>query len=162
MTGQNVNFLSPIGFQFGLVKLPDIGFKTQRCNIPGISMGNPMLETPFVGVPEPGDKIDFEPFMIDFMIDESMANYLSVWEWLIGLGFPNNWEEFIDGPNRNLIHTSDGFLQILGSDNKIVKTVTFKDMFPINLTAVTFQSVDSDVNYLQATATFRYTSFRFD
>lgn len=162
MAEQDTNFLSPIGFTLGIVHLPGIGFKTQRCNLPGITLGTTLQYTPFTDMTGPGDKIQFEPFTIDFMIDETMANYLAIWGWIIGLGFPNNYTEFIDGPNRNLVHTSDGFLQILGSDNVVIKTVKFVDMFPTNLTAVSFQSTDSDVNYIQATATFEYTTFKFE
>lgn len=162
MAEQDTNFLSPIGFALGIVKLPGIGFKTQRVNLPGISLPNTQQNTPFTDAPVPGDKMTWEPFTIDFMIDETMANYMSIWQWMIGLGFPNDYAEFIDGANRPLVHMSDGFLQILGSNNVLIKTIKFHDMFPTSLNAITFQSTDSDVNYIQGTATFEYTTFKFE
>lgn len=162
MTEQKINHLSPIGFQLGIVKLPGVGFSAQRCSLPGITLPDATHYTPFTDAPVPGDKLQWESFTIDFLVDESMDNYLALWSWMIGLGFPDDYTEFIDGPNRNLVHMSDGFLQILGSNNTLVKTVKFHDMWPTNLNAVTFQSTDSDVNYIQATAEFKYTTFKFE
>lgn len=162
MAEQNTNFLSPIGFQLGIVKLPGVGFKTQKVNLPGINLGESFQSTPFTDAPIPGDKIQWESFTIDFMIDETMSNYLAIWNWMIGLGFPNDYTEFMDGPNRNLVNMSDGFLQILGSNNAVVKTVKFKDMFPVSLSAATFSSTETDVNYIQATCEFKYTTYKFE
>lgn len=162
MADQNLDFLSPVGFQLGIVKLPGVGFKTQECTIPGITLPEATFTTPFTDVPEPGDKMQWEPFVIKFMVDENMQNYLAVWSWIISLGFPNSYEEFLDGANRQLIHKSDGFLQILGSNNTIVKTVKMSDMFPTSLSAVSFTSTDIDVQYIQATAEFRYSTFKFE
>ncbi len=162
MADQNTNFLSPIGFALGIVKLPGVGFKAQKVNLPGITMQSAQQFTPFTDAPVPGDKIVWEPFSIDFMVDSDMSNYLAIWSWMIGLGFPNEYAEFIDGANRNLVHMSDGFLQILGANNAIVKTVKFHDMFPVSLNAISFQSTDSDVIYIQGTALFEYTTFKFE
>lgn len=162
MANQNVDFLSPIGFSLGIVKLPGVGFKTQKVNLPGITLPSAQQNTPFTDAPVPGDKMQWDDFTIDFMIDETMANYLAVWQWMVGLGFPNDYAEFIDGPNRNLVDMSDGFLHILGSNNVLIKTIKFNDMFPVALNAITFQSTDNDIQYIQASATFKYTTFKFE
>ena len=162
MAEQTTNFLSPLGFQLGIQKLPGIGFYTQRAPLPGIQLPEAMQLTPFVDAPVPGEKLTFEPFTIDFMVDADMKNYIALYTWMIGLGFPNNYAEFIDGPNRNLVHMSDAFLQILGSNNSVVKTIKFKDMFPVSLNAITFSSTESDIQYIQGTAEFRYTSFSIE
>lgn len=156
----STNFLSPIGFQFGINKIPNVGFYAQRCNLPGISLPEGTQATPFSDAPVPGDKLVWESFSIDFMVDENMDNYMELWKWLVALGFPNNYEEFIGGPALN--HVSDGVLQILSSNNKVTKTIYFQDMFPTSLNTVTFSSTETDVNYIQATADFRYTTFRIE
>lgn len=162
MADQNVDFLSPIGFQLGITKLPGIGFKTQKVNLPGVQLPDVVQYTPFTDAPVPGDKMTWDEFTMDFMIDENMNNYIAIWSWMVGLGFPNEYAEFIDGANRPLVHMSDGFLQILGSNNVVVKTIKFRDMFPISLNAMTFQSTDNDITYIQGTATFKYTTFKFE
>jgi hypothetical protein len=35
----------------------------------------------------------------------------------------------------------------------------FKDAFPTNVSGVDFTTTDEDVDYIQATATFRYTTY---
>ena len=162
MAEQTLAYLSPIAFQLGIIKLPGIEFSTQMANLPGISMPEATQHNPFVNAPVPGDKLEFEPFTMNFLVDESMANYISIWSWMIGLGFPNDYSEFIDGANRPLVHMSDGFLQILGSNNVLVKTVKFTDMFPISLNSITFTSTENNVTYVQGQVTFKYTSFKFE
>lgn len=154
------NFLSPIGFQFGIIKLPSVGFYAQRCNLPDLSLPEATQTNPFTDVPVPGEKLQWGTFSIDFIVDEKMDNYKEVWSWMIGLGFPNDYNQFISGGNLFLL--SDGFLQILTANNTIAKTIKFKDMFPTSLSAITFASTENDVNYIQATADFRYTSFTIE
>ena len=56
---------------------------------------------------------------------------------------------------------SDATLQILGSNNTVVKNVQFYDMFPIALDSLVFQATNQDVNYLIGNATFRYGYYKF-
>jgi hypothetical protein len=37
--------------------------------------------------------------------------------------------------------------------------IIFTDAFPVSLTGVTFTTTDNDVNYIEASATFKYTYF---
>jgi hypothetical protein len=37
--------------------------------------------------------------------------------------------------------------------------VTFVDAFPVALSSITFNSTDTNVNYLEATANFKYTNY---
>lgn len=154
------NFMSPIGFQFGISKIPNVGFYSQRCNLPGLSMTEANQGNPFSDAPVPGDKITWDTFSIDFMIDENMENYMEIYAWLISLGFPRSYAEFTT--TNRLLQMSDGVLQILSSNNTVTKTIYFNDMFPVSLNAITFSSTESDVQYIQATAEFKYTTFTIE
>lgn len=159
----NINPLSPNGFKFNITKLPTIDFFCQEVNLPEITLGQATLANPFSDQPIPGDKLEFGILNVKFLIDEDMQNYTSIQNWLIGLGYPQNYEQYknyIRQDDRNvtnelLQNLSDGVLQILNNSNNPSKTIQFRDMFPISLSTLTFLSTSQDVTYLVGDASFR-------
>jgi hypothetical protein len=55
--------------------------------------------------------------------------------------------------------TSDATLSILSSHNNVTKEIIFKDCFPTNLSSVEFSTQQTEIEYLQADATLKYTTF---
>jgi hypothetical protein len=166
---QNINPLSPNGFNFTVLKLPTITFFCQQANLPGLTFGEPTFANPFASVPIPGDHITYDTLNVNFLIDEDMANYKAIWNWIIALGFPQSYDQYIAFTNADQSgvlnelakNYSDATLEILGSNNTPVSTVQFVDVFPVSLDSVLFQSTNQDVPYLVGTATFRYSYYKF-
>lgn len=165
----NINPLSPLGFRFGVNKLPKVDFFAQTVNLPGVSIGQVEQATPLVVNPIPGEMLTYQELTIQFMVDENMNNYKSIVNWIEGLGFPEDnkqYEDYIDSDKVQITELaknySDGFLQILGSNNVVVQTLKFKDMFPTSIEGLQFNSSDADVTYLVGSASFRYTSYKFE
>lgn len=166
---QNINPLSPNGFNFSVSKIPNITFFCQQANLPGLTFGEPEFANPFRSIPVPGDIITYDTLQINFLIDEDMSNYRSIWNWIIALGFPQSYEQYItfvsadqSGVLNELAKNySDATLEILSSTNNIAATVQFVDIFPVSLDSVLFQSTNQDVPYLVGTATFRYSYYTF-
>ena len=105
------------------------------------------------------------------MVDEDMENYMAIHNWLTGLGFPETTQQYRDLlTNENDVTQpldskrafSDGTLYILDSNFKTNATVKFKDMFPIYLTSLEFDSTQTDVQYFTADVTFKYTIYNID
>ena len=57
---------------------------------------------------------------------------------------------------------SDGTMLIYNSSFNPVARVNFKDMFLSALTPVPFTADVTDINYIMATATFKYTIFNVE
>lgn len=165
----NINPLSPNGFQFSITKLPDLTYFSQQVTIPGISLPAFEANNPLVAFPIAGDIISFDPLNVQFLVDETMANYKAIYNWLKGLGFPEShtqYDMFIGnetgGPSAELQKNySDGVLQVLGANNKAVQSIQFIDLIPVSLESLTFQSTNQDVQYLVGSATFRYNYYKF-
>jgi len=161
----NRNFLSPIGFKFTIAKNNKIDFFSNTARIPGITLGTALQSTPLKFLDVPGDILTYEDFDLDFLVDENLENYLLIHNWLKGLGFPNNQQEFTnlvtneDGIIDNKLQFSDGTLSILNSNYKEVASVKFKDLFPVSLTALDFTATDTDINYFTAQVSFKYTIY---
>jgi hypothetical protein len=124
------------------------------------------LETPFTRIPFPGDRVEFQDFIVRFIIDEDMLNFREIFKWMQGLGFPDDFDQFKalkttdpanQGPDSGI--KSDATLIVLtGSYTPKIK-VSFKDCFPMMLSAVNFDTANEDIMYIQADATFSYRSF---
>lgn len=165
----NITPLSPNGFMFSIQKLPALNFFCQQVNLPGITLGAPEMPNPFSNIPIPGEQVAYDQLTVQFLVDENMNNYKAVYNWIVGLGFPQNYDQyinFIKDDDRNIIgelakNYSDGTLQILGSNNKVAQEVQFYDLFPVNIDSLVFQSTNQDVQYLVGNATFRYNYYKF-
>ena len=159
----NNNFLSPLGFRFTLKRSPNVNFFCTDANIPSFNLGKAVQLTPFVNVPWPGDKPEYGSFRLTFKIDEDMVNYLEILNWMEGLGFPDNFNQYQRLQSAAMSSgakiVSDGNLTILNSAQNPNVDVSFKDLFPINLSDVFFTTADTTVNYVTATVEFGYTSF---
>ena len=168
-TPPNINPLNPNGYRFAIQKLPALTYFSQQVNLPGITLGEPEFANPFASVPIPGDRLTYDALTLEFLVDEDMKNYLAVYNWIVALGFPQSYQQYISFTNQDDISTlnelatnfSDGTLQILDNNNLVSRSVHFIDMFPTSLESLTFQSTNTDVNYLVGRATFRFSYYEF-
>ena len=166
---QNINPLSPNGYRFSIQKLPELTYFSQQVNLPGITLGEPEFVNPFASVPIPGDRLTYDALTLEFLVDEDMKNYLAVYNWLVALGFPQSYQQYLSLSNQDEINTlnelatnySDGTMLILDNNNATSRTVHFIDMFPTSLESLTFQATNTDVNYLVGRATFRFSYYEF-
>ena len=162
-TPENKNFLSPLNFKFFIKKTPYINFFIQKINLPSIRLIQVDTSNPFVKTPYAGDHIDFGTLTMNFKVDEDLKNYLEIHNWIIGLGFPERYEQYRDLSNKP-IYTGDGIvsdmtLTILASTKTPNYEITFVDAFPVSLSDLTFNTMDNTVNFLSADATFKYTHY---
>jgi len=164
----NINPLSPNGFMFNIQKLPNLSFFCQSVNLPGITLGAPEFGNPFNIAPIPGETLTYDQLQVQFLVDEQMANYQAIYNWIVALGFPETYEQYItfvgnDTANYTELakNYSDGTLQILNANNQTAKSVQFHDMFPVSLDSLQFSGTNNDVQYLIGNATFRYGYYKF-
>jgi hypothetical protein len=165
----NISPLSPNGFMFNIQKLPNVSFFCQQVNLPGITLGTPEFGNPFGIAPIPGDTLTYDTLQVQFLVDEKMDNYRAIYNWVVALGFPETYEQYVNFLNESDALTtselaknySDATLAILGASNTTVQTVNFHDLFPMSIDSLTFQSTNQDVQYLIGNATFRYAYYKF-
>jgi len=168
----NINPLSPTGFRLSISKLPDLVYFCQEANLPEIELPSMEMPTSFSTIGVPGDMLHYGDLIVQFLVDENLANYKGIYDWIIGLGFPENYLQYQALAAKDLSaggqkfggmigDYSDGVLEILGSQNTATQTVAFRDLHPVSLSSLPFTANATDVNYLIGTATFRYTYYDF-
>jgi len=169
----NRNYMSPVGFKFILSKTPKVDFLCQSANIPGISMGTAVQPTYLKDIAVPGDKVLYDDLTLRFLIDENMINYLAIYKWITGLGYPESVEQYsnlrdddpysdvknIEQTDPRYFEFSDATLQILNSNYQPNVLVKFKDIFPTSLTTLEFDVSERDYAYFTAQVSFKYTIF---
>jgi hypothetical protein len=118
---------------------------------------------PFVGIPIAGDHIHYQDLQVTFKIDEDLQNWFEIHNWIRSLGFPDNFTEYAKiadaqaaAPTSGLGIRSDISLIILNAVKTPIYDVVFREAFPTYLSDMTFTTTDTSVNYITATATFRY------
>jgi hypothetical protein len=162
----NLNFLSPLGFRFTLRRSPSVNFFCTDANIPSFELGFINQPTPFSNIKIPGDKPEWGSFRLTFKVDEDFVNYLEIYNWILKLGFPNNFEQYASivsqSPGSGQGTVSDGTLTILNSSQHPNMEVIFHDMFPISISDTNFTTTDTTVDYVTATVEFKYTYLTFN
>lgn len=162
-TPSNRNFLSPLNFKFTIKKAPHVNFFIQKVNIPSMTIVNPQPNNPFIKTPIPGEHIDYGELNIVFKVDEDLQNYMEIRNWLVGLGKPENFEQYRALEEKEPISGegiySDISLMILSSTKMPNYEVTYVDAFPVTLSELVFNTTDPDVNYIEASSTFKYTYY---
>jgi hypothetical protein len=165
----NRNFLSPTGFKFTLTRTPKVAFFCNQANIPDLNLGIAVQPSYLKDLDIPGDKIIFGDLNLRFLVDENLENYMEIQNWIRGLGYPEDLNQFAKLQETGLVQGnylkdrqniySDGTLQVLSSSQLPNFQVTFKDLFPYSLSTVTFDSTDTDIQYFTADVGFKYTVY---
>ena len=173
-----LDYASPTQFKFGIHQLPKVEFFTVAVNVPAINIGITYYPTPLKDIPMMGDKVTYDNLTISFIVDEYLENYLSLHEWITGIGFPKDRKQFSDFrtasasmPGQKTKQTtdlktgqatsvlsmfSDATLTILSNKNNPIIQILFQDMFPVSLSGLEYNQDATDVEYMKANAEFAY------
>ena len=179
-TPTKFDYASPIQFRFKMTKIPNVEFFVQTANIPGIGLGTTEMATPLKDIPMPGDKVNYQSLDISFLVDEKLNNYKELHDWIIGLGFPQDYTQFktlqgtgsdrFPGSTSSTAATgtstkqplneggiySDATLTVLNSKNIANTEIRFQNVYPTSLGSLSYDIKASDVDYLQVSASFNY------
>ena len=177
-----LDYASPTQFKFGIHQLPKVEFFTTTATVPAIALSDVVIPTPFKSIPMQGDQLTYDNLSVGFIVDEFLENYLSINEWLTAIGFPNTRKQFSDF-KTNISNTpasarsststssdigdvqsaspakalfSDATLTILSNKNNPIVNVTFRDLYPVAMTALEYNQAATDVEYLTASVDFAY------
>ena len=177
-----LDYSSPTQFRFLINQLPKVQYFTTEANIPGITLGEGTYNTPLKDLPLLGDKLTYDDLTITFIVDENLENYIEMHTWLTSIGFPKDRSQFKDfrsttsnmstttrGESKDigdvrattpeLAMTSDSVMTILTNKNNPVVECRFKDVFPVSLSGLTYSQNQTDVDYLTADVSFKYTIY---
>lgn len=150
------NSLALLNYKFKLSRTPEVEYRAQSVTIPGLSLGSADMPTQFgLRVPFSGN-ISYEDLNLTFLVGEDLDDYLEIYNWMISLGNPDGFGGY---PQTQKDTVSDLTVFILNSAMRPVINVRFTDAFPISLSSLDFDSTLTEVQYAQATVSFRYNRY---
>lgn len=162
---ENLNPLASTGYQFFIKKLPTTNFFCQAINIPGCRLFVSEQPTPFTNVPIPGHKLQYHDLNVTFQVDEELKNYYEIYEWIIQLGFPENYQQRRDLEKRERDFEgkmSDGHAIILSNTKNPNYKISFGGLFPISISDIVFDTRQTSEGFFAATATFKFYMLSFE
>lgn len=152
----NRNFLAPVGFKMNLDIFAGVDFFCQSVNLPDISVGYAEAPTRYRGIALPASGgVRFGDLRLNFIVDEDMKNYMTIWNWI-------NRSNLAEQLDTEPIEYSNAQLQILNSNFQPNIIVIFEDIFPIDLSELSFDVGDEQVDYLTASVSFKFTRYTFN
>lgn len=161
----NTSLLQPTKFQFTFARMPNLTYFCQNISLPGASLSEITRNTPFVDIYSPGEKLIYETLDLTFLVDEDLRTWLEIYDWMVGLTFPENFDQY-----RRMIKekadfggkTSDATLTVLSNKNQPNIRANFKGCFPTSVGQLNFD-VTSDANQVMTSSvTIRYDYFTID
>ncbi|SVB50616.1 uncharacterized protein METZ01_LOCUS203470 [marine metagenome] len=138
-----MNPLADVQFKFDIAALPETSFFVQTASLPGITLSPMEIGLPQrQGFARSTGTIQYEELTIAFLVDEYLKNWMEIYNWITG----------------EPAYTS-GVLTILSSSMNPTIEAHFKELFPMNLSELAFNSTTADPTYHQATVSFKYTEY---
>jgi hypothetical protein len=153
------NYLSPLEFKILIKRLPNVEFFTQRAAIPSISTTAVQQPTRFNNVFRTPDSVNFSNLDVSFIVDESMNNYMEIFNWILSTANVESHDRF-----RQLKSSPEGLFSdisiiILNSKKNPNIEISYTNCFPISLSDIQMNTTDTDVTYPEATVSFQYDTF---
>lgn len=158
-TPENTDLLQPTKFLLSFNRTGSVPYFCQTVNIPGMSMGAAPYNTPTLDINYPGGKLSFNTLNISFILNEDMTGWKDIYNWMLALGHPdmakrNKMLELQGGKT-----VSDAILTVLSGLNNPVARIQFYNVYPIDLSDVSFDTTLSADTIITTTATFNFSYY---
>ena len=126
--------------------LPDVTFFLQGFSFPSVSINKMSVPTPYVDYALVGEKLNYQPISMTFLVDKYSRNWSSVFNWMRQMTV-----------NGSTVGKTDNI--VLMVDNK--PFLRFYGAWPADLTGYELSSIGETLIYVKATVTFQYLYFDY-
>lgn len=116
-------------------------------NHPGVRSNEAMQLGQKVDIPRAGNKIEYEPLVVRYILDSDMSLYSAVHDWLLY------------NVNEDEEKRQDLMLTLYNSNGVATQNIMYYNAFPVELGPIPFNSTDSNDTFMMIDTTFRYTHF---
>ena len=158
----NASILQPTKFSVMFPTLPFLKYFCQTMNIPGVSTSGVEVPSPFTSTYRHGDKLVFDNFSINCIVDEEMRVWEESYNWLKALTAPTKFPEYAKYYNSKNELYHDAILTINTNSNLPNLRFKFRNVHPITLGGISFNTADNAETIPTADVTFRYDYYEID
>jgi hypothetical protein len=165
---ENTNPIQPTKFLLTFDRIGAVTYFCQTVRLPGVSMGQAPFNTPLLDIQSPGNKLSFNPFSVDFIVDEEMIGWRQIYEWFNSMASPKGLEHRKalselqnEYKKSKLLSYSDATLTIVSALNNPIVRIQFYNVFPTSLSDINFDTTQSADNIITSEVSFVYDYFEF-
>ena len=152
---KSVNYLKNNGFKFTINKIPNVNFYIQEVNIPSVNVDFTETKSMF-GQPDyqTGGRITYGSLNLRFIVDEDMTNYIELYNWIRSEIPVEDFKEITKNPY------DDGSLIILNNSYRPNLSLSFKDLYPVNLDEIGFDLTTTDPDPIIVGVEFKFNGMK--
>ena len=156
MKPENINFLQPTKYVLTFPEIPDMIYFCQKANIPGVSLGQALQETPNLDLYHSGTKLTYNTFDITFLVNENLSAWTTIYNWMVDLSsVESTYTKRKEGRKQAV-------LTVMSNQNNPKFRLKVLNLYPISLTDLEFDTTLSAEEHISATASFRYDWFEIE
>lgn len=166
------SYQQPTKWQVSFPRVGNTIFYCTSVTIPGFTINETKQPTPVQDLWIPGNKVNYEPLQLTFLIDEEFNAWYDIYQWMTGLGSPNDSSQYKNLATDSVKQGyptygvrppySDGILNLYTAKNNIALQFKFQDCYPFALSGIQMAYEMSADVVLTATVNFRYTQYTFN
>ena len=157
------NQLESKSIELILDRTPMVDYFCTSASVPGISATAVRQPSPFTDIKVTGDKLVYQPLIVNMIVDENMDNWSEIFNWLVSYAHPTEFEEYQNSNvNQNYLYRSKlSGAKLLIPNNKYNRKheFTFVDVFPIDMSDLIFDTQIDGTTVVVCTVTFDYTTY---
>lgn len=157
---QYLNELRNNSFKVTFERIKTASYFCQEVTIPGLSLGTITQSNKFSDIYLPGVNITFDPFQMNFLVDEGLENWMEIKKWMCEIAPTGNDKEGTSIKKFSDVYSSC-VVTVLSNNKNPLRTFYFKDVYPINLSGFVFSS-QGNAEAISAIASFRFTLFEIE
>ena len=156
MKPENTNLLQPTKYILTFPEVPDMIYFCQKANIPGVSLGQALQETPNLDLFHSGTKISYNTFDVTFLVNEDLSAWTTIYNWMKDLSsVETTYTKRKEGRKQAV-------LTVMSNQNNPKLRVKLMNLFPTSLSDLEFDTTLSAEEHITATVSFRYDWFELE
>lgn len=159
----NTSFLNPIGFKVVFSRIPTVEYFCQSVIIPEVSLSSINVPNPIQDLNLSSTSLKYGQFIMDFKVDEDMKNYNEVLKWMVDLSSSKESTQYMKlydkTPGDGKGPRSEASVIVLSSSKNPNIDIKLIDVVPTGISNLKFSTTETDINYLECTATFSLREF---
>jgi hypothetical protein len=152
-TPSTTNLLQPTKYVVTFPEISQTMYFCQKANIPGVTLGMAVQQTPNIDLFHSGTKLEYNTFDITFMVNEDLSAWTNIYKWMDDLSNVNS------SYTKRKQNTKQAIFTVMSNQNNPKFRIKLNNIFPTSLSDLEFDTTLSAEDHMVATATFKYDWF---
>lgn len=169
VTTLDQSLFHPGKYQLTFDRIANTVFYCTQCNLPGLMLAGLPQPTPLINLKVPSNKLEFEPLVVTFMVDDQLRSWNDIFNWMTGLS-GSTTDNYKNLANTAVTKSgnplwgvrppySDGTLTLYTAKNNAQIRYQFYDCWPTSLSPLQFDYSKSADEQLVAQASFIFSFY---